>query len=174
VCLYIYIRITINLRLSSVVVRGFLLCFVYYIRCGMVSSLIFLLWIYVFILCITKKADDCKQGTPWILSCFISLYNIFVLTCLMMAWERVELCSIHVKAQLDFKLTCVVLYGISVVCLVDLRCPQRWKSRGSKWGKWAGHAVGSPRSICCSGKLFKNSQNARRKCGGAQPCMIQN
>ena len=57
-----YIRISIDFRLSSVVVRGFLLCFVYYIWCGMVSFFIFLLWMYDLIICITKKADDFKQG----------------------------------------------------------------------------------------------------------------
>ena len=33
----------------------------------------------------------------------ISSFDIFVLTCLMMASERSETCGIHVKAQLKFK-----------------------------------------------------------------------
>jgi len=41
--------------------------------------------------------SDCKQGAPNILFHFIFLLIIFVMTCLMMAWWRVETCSTHVS-----------------------------------------------------------------------------
>jgi hypothetical protein len=63
------------------------------------------------------RCNKIKSKVPWILSCYVFLCDIFVLTRLMMAWERAKTCRIHVKTQLNFKYTCVVFKRISVVYL---------------------------------------------------------
>jgi hypothetical protein len=47
---------------------------------------------------------------------YFFLCEIFVLTCPVMARECAEICSIHAKAQLDFKLTCVRRNKCSLFC----------------------------------------------------------
>jgi hypothetical protein len=75
----------------------------YILRWWWSRCLLFVLYVFMLYIWHYKKTVTVNKGLSIKLSCYIFLYKIFVLTCVMMACEKFDTSSIQLKTQFDFK-----------------------------------------------------------------------